>query len=60
VEVQSSDLPVHCVLLHVSKGSDIREQVFQLAVAERWVLLELARRGTSLEEVFHKLTKAES
>jgi ABC-2 type transport system ATP-binding protein len=49
-----------CFLVHVSKGNDIREQLFQLAVAERWVLLELSRKGTSLEEVFHKLTKAES
>ncbi|HXG38375.1 MAG TPA: ATP-binding cassette domain-containing protein [Bacteroidota bacterium] len=59
VDAQSSDGSLHRFLIHVAKGNDIREQLFQLAVSERWVLLELSRKGTSLEEVFHKLTKAE-
>ncbi len=42
--------------LHVDKGNDIREALFRLAVVENWVLLELHRRVTSLEEIFHKLT----
>jgi ABC-2 type transport system ATP-binding protein len=45
--------------VHAAKGNDIREALFRLAVAEGWVLLELSRKGTSLEEVFHALTKAE-
>ena len=44
--------------LHVEKGMDVREAVFRLAVSENWVVLELSRRATSLEEVFHKLTAA--
>ena len=44
--------------LHVDKGADVREAVFRLAVSEGWVLLEIHRRDTSLEEVFHKLTAA--
>ncbi len=60
VDTQSSDGTHHRFLLHTAKGTDIREQLFQLAVAERWVLLELSRKVTSLEEVFHKLTKSES
>jgi ABC-2 type transport system ATP-binding protein len=44
--------------VHVEKGTDIRENAFRLAVAEGWVLLELHRKATSLEEVFHKLTTA--
>ncbi len=40
-----------------TKGSDIRESLFRQAVSEQWVLLELSRKVTSLEEVFHKLTK---
>jgi ABC-2 type transport system ATP-binding protein len=43
-------------LLHAEKGADVREAAFRLAVAEGWVLLELYRKVTSLEEVFHKLT----
>ncbi|HEX9828661.1 MAG TPA: ATP-binding cassette domain-containing protein, partial [Bacteroidota bacterium] len=49
----------HSFTLMTSKGSDVREELFNRAVAERWVLLELTRKGTSLEEVFHKLTRAE-
>jgi ABC-2 type transport system ATP-binding protein len=44
--------------LHVEKGMDVREAVFRLAVSENWVVLELSRKATSLEEVFHKLTAA--
>ncbi len=42
--------------LHAAKGADVREAVFHLAVRNRWVLLEMHRRVTTLEEVFHKLT----
>jgi ABC-2 type transport system ATP-binding protein len=42
--------------LHIEKGSDVREALFRLAVAEGWVILEMHRKTTSLEEVFHKLT----
>lgn len=59
VELLSSDTNKHRFILHTAKGSDIREEVFNKSVAERWALLELSRRSTSLEEVFHKLTRAE-
>ncbi len=42
--------------MQAAHGSDIRESVFRLAVAENWVLLGLSRQSTTLEEVFHKLT----
>jgi ABC-2 type transport system ATP-binding protein len=42
--------------LHVEKGADVREAVFRMAVAEGWTLLEMQRKATTLEEVFHKLT----
>jgi ABC-2 type transport system ATP-binding protein len=42
--------------VHVAGGQDAREAVFRLAVAEGWGLLELHRRATSLEDVFHQLT----
>jgi len=42
--------------LHTEKGGDVREAVFRIAVAEGWILLEMQRKATSLEEVFHRLT----
>ncbi len=50
---------VHRFSVSVAKGGDVREELFRQAVAEQWVLLEMSRKGTSLEEVFHKLTQAE-
>lgn len=44
--------------LHADKGADVREATFRLIVAEGWLLLEMHRSVTSLEEVFHKLTTA--
>ncbi len=49
---------VHRFEIHVEKGTDIREDAFRLAVAEGWVVLEMFRKATSLEEVFHRLTTA--
>ncbi|MEK6649878.1 MAG: ATP-binding cassette domain-containing protein [Bacteroidota bacterium] len=53
------DEGTHRFVLQTAKGSDLRESVFRLAVREDWVVLELSRRVTSLEEVFHRLTRAE-
>ncbi|MBP1654847.1 MAG: transporter, ATPase component [Bacteroidetes bacterium] len=44
--------------LEVDKGADVREAAFRLAVSENWVLLEMHRKATTLEDVFHKLTVA--
>jgi ABC-2 type transport system ATP-binding protein len=43
--------------IHTDKGADVREAAFRMAVAEGWVVLEMHRKSTSLEEVFHKLTQ---
>lgn len=37
-------------------GTDLRREVFQLAVAQGWTLLELSEKRVSLEEVFVRLT----
>ncbi|MBM2839703.1 MAG: transporter [Bacteroidetes bacterium] len=58
VELLSSDNLISKFALHVEKSSDVREALFRLAVAEGWVILEMNRKATSLEEVFHKLTKS--
>jgi len=52
----SQNGPVSRFELHADKGTDIRESVFRLAVAEGWVMLELHRKTTTLEDIFHKLT----
>ncbi len=44
--------------LEAEKGADVREAAFRLAVSENWVLLEMQRKATTLEDVFHKLTVA--
>ena len=44
--------------LAVEAGADVREAAFRLAVSENWVLLEIHRKATTLEDVFHKLTVA--
>ncbi|MER3524154.1 MAG: ABC transporter [Ignavibacteria bacterium] len=43
-------------MLHVDKGADVRESAFRMAVAEGWVILEMHRKATTLEEVFRRLT----
>jgi gliding motility-associated transport system ATP-binding protein len=53
--IEQSD-SIHRFELQVEKGSDIREAAFHLSVAEGWIVLEMFRKATSLEEVFHKLT----
>ncbi len=60
VELRGSEGSVHSFLVHTVKGSDVREDLFRRAVAEQWILLEMTRQATSLEEVFHKLTRTES
>jgi len=59
VEYGGQDGSAHRFTIHTSKGSDIREELFRQAVSEGWVLLEMSRKSTSLEDVFHKLTTSE-
>jgi ABC-2 type transport system ATP-binding protein len=59
VEYGGQEGDTHKFSIHTIKGSDIREEIFRRAVAEKWILLEMSRKATSLEEVFRKLTTAE-
>ena len=45
------------VHIEAAKGSDVREGLFRLAVDQGWVILEMHREQTSLEEVFRQLTE---
>jgi ABC-2 type transport system ATP-binding protein len=56
VTLSSHEGQITSVDVSVQKGQDVREAVFRLAVSEGWVILEMHRKTTSLEEVFHKLT----
>jgi ABC-2 type transport system ATP-binding protein len=60
VEYDGGSDDVHRFTVYVGKGSDVREGLFRAAVAEKWILLGMSRKGTSLEEVFHMLTQAEN
>jgi ABC-2 type transport system ATP-binding protein len=46
--------------LTVEGGTDLRREVFALAVAHGWVLLELGQAAPSLEDVFLRLTTRDS
>jgi ABC-2 type transport system ATP-binding protein len=41
------------------RGVDLREAVYRCIAKQDWALLELHREGTSLEQVFRQLTRAE-
>jgi ABC-2 type transport system ATP-binding protein len=59
VEYGGQEGDLHKFSIHTVKGSDIREEIFRRAISEGWVLLEMSRKATSLEEVFRKLTTTE-
>lgn len=59
VEYGGQDGDTHKFTVHTSKGVDVREQLFRQAVDQHWTLLELSRKSTSLEDVFHELTVGE-
>jgi ABC-2 type transport system ATP-binding protein len=40
----------------ISSSEDIRKEVFQLAVANQWVILEMKSQSQKLEDLFHELT----
>lgn len=44
------------VIVETEKGHDVREQVYRTCVQKGWVLMELHREQTSLEDVFRQLT----
>ncbi len=47
-------------VLDCASGADVREEVFRAAVANGWVLLEMARERATLEDVFVRLTTHDS
>jgi ABC-2 type transport system ATP-binding protein len=60
-EVQNIELISHSdgnykFNIHTSKGQDIREILFRKSVEKNWIILEMFKKETSLEQVFHQLT----
>ena len=60
VEYGGQEGDLHKFSILTEKGFDVREEVFRRAVSEGWILMEMSRKATSLEEVFHKLTTVET
>jgi len=46
-------------LLRVESNSDLREEIFKLAVERRWIIRELSSRKSTLEDVFVEMTHAD-
>lgn len=51
--------PLHEATVIAPPGEDLREKVFRAAVTGNWTLLEMMPHGSSLEDVFMKLTTTE-
>jgi len=60
VEYGGQEGDLHKFSILAGKGFDIREEIFRRTVSEGWVLMEMSRKATSLEEVFRKLTTTET
>ena len=60
VTVEPSETDTVQFVLTTEGARDIRRELFQAAVDNRWPLLELDRREASLEEVFRRLTKSDA
>ena len=46
-------------MIESARGRDVRGEIFQLAAAQRWGLVELRQVGMTLEEVFMKIVAGE-
>lgn len=54
-----TDESAHAFELAADKDKDLRPELFRLAVAKGWLLLELRRDAQTLEDVFRDLTKGD-
>jgi ABC-2 type transport system ATP-binding protein len=56
IEQTGSKEGITSLSLEYPTGHDLREAVFQYAVDNNWVILEMTRKQTQLEDVFRSLT----
>jgi len=54
-----TDEKAHSFSLLSDKGSDLRPEIFQLAVQKGWMMLEMRRETRKLEDVFKALTRGD-
>jgi ABC-2 type transport system ATP-binding protein len=59
VERQVATDGVGTFVVESSRDRDVRSELFQLAAAQKWTLLELRRLGMTLEEVFIRIVAGE-
>jgi ABC-2 type transport system ATP-binding protein len=46
--------------IRIEANSDLREEIFGLAVERKWIIRELSKERATLEDVFVELTHTES
>jgi ABC-2 type transport system ATP-binding protein len=46
--------------IRIEANSDLREEIFNLAVERKWIIRELSKERATLEDVFVELTHTES
>jgi ABC-2 type transport system ATP-binding protein len=46
--------------IRIEANSDLREEIFKLAVERKWIIRELSKERATLEDVFVELTHTES
>lgn len=59
VAEKPSDDSAHRFEVQGSQDGDLRREIFRLAVAKGWLLLELSRDAQSLDSVFRELTQSD-
>jgi len=59
VKVETKD-PWHRCAIRVEANSDLREEIYQLAVQRRWIVRELTQEKATLEDVFVELTHTDN
>ncbi len=59
VEQQAMNDGVGTYVVEASRNRDVRSEIFQLAAAQKWTLLELRRVGMTLEEIFIRVVAGE-
>src|SRR5437762_337136 len=59
VEPQAMNDGVGTYVVEAPRNRDVRSEIFQLAAAQKWTLLELRREGMTLEEIFIRVVAGE-
>ena len=55
-QISADDVGLKKFTIECASGLDLREDIFNLAVQNQWVILELRKEQASLEDVFRQLT----